>query len=286
MFFTDFLPFKEYFTVRVIIQPDYETASTWAAAHVALQMRKINPTPERLFTLGLPTGSTPIGMYRELIRLYREGVVSFANVVTFNMDEYIGLPENHPQSFHAFMWENFFDHIDIRPENTHIPDGNARDLDMECSRYEAEIARLGGIDIFIGGVGTDGHIAFNEPGSSLTSRTRVKTLTLDTRIANSRFFNNDPEKTPRTALTVGVGTIMDARQVMFIITGANKARSLHQGIECGINHMWTVSALQLHPKAIVVCDDDATLELKVGTVRYFKDIEQAVPDPREMLKQI
>ena len=237
MFFTDFLPFKEYFTVRVIIQPDYETASTWAAAHVALQMRKINPTPERLFTLGLPTGSTPIGMYRELIRLYREGVVSFANVVTFNMDEYIGLPENHPQSFHAFMWENFFDHIDIRPENTHIPDGNARDLDMECSRYEAEIARLGGIDIFIGGVGTDGHIAFNEPGSSLTSRTRVKTLTLDTRIANSRFFNNDPEKTPRTALTVGVGTIMDARRVFMLVTGKEKAGIFAKAVEGPVTAM-------------------------------------------------
>jgi glucosamine-6-phosphate deaminase len=277
---------QELSAVRVIIQPDYDSASSWAAAYVALQIRNCHPTPERPFVLGLPTGSSPLGMYRELIRLNREGTVSFAHVVTFNMDEYIGLPEDHPQSYHTFMRENFFRHIDIPRDNIHILNGNAPDPEEECARYEAEIARFGGIDLFVGGAGADGHIAFNEPGSSLTSRTRNKMLTCDTISANSRFFQNDPERVPHSALTVGVGTIMDARQVMLIITGMNKARALHMGVECGVNHMWTISALQLHPKALIVCDDDATLELKVGTVRYFKDIERSRPDPGERLKKI
>lgn len=269
--------------MRVIIQPDYEAVSSWAAANVALKIRKSNPTSDHPFVLGLPTGSTPSGTYRELIRLHREGVVSFANVVTFNMDEYAGLPEDHPQSYHSFMRENFFRHIDIPRENVNIPDGNAPDLARECKEYERKIARYGGIDLFIGGTGPDGHIAFNEPGSSLVSRTRVKTLTPDTIAANSRFFGDDPEKVPRTALTVGIGTIMDAREVMLIVTGMNKARALCMGIEGGVSHMWTLSALQLHPKAVIVCDEDATLELKVGTVRYFKNAESAELDPRNML---
>lgn len=272
--------------MRVIIQPDFPVASSWAAAYVALQIRKCNPAPGRPFVLGLPTGSTPLGMYRELIRLHRAGTVSFANVVTFNMDEYVGLPEDHPQSYHSFMWDNFFSHIDIRRENVNILDGNAPDLERECERYEEKMARYGGIDLFVGGVGPDGHIAFNEPGSSLTSRTRIKTLTRDTIAANSRFFGNDPEQVPRTALTVGVGTIMDARRVLLIVTGMNKARALHMGVECGVNHMWTISTLQLHPKALIVCDDDATLELKVGTVRYFRDIERPELDPRNLLKEL
>ena len=270
--------------MRVIIQPDSNAVSSWAAAHVVLSIRTFQPAPGRPFVLGLPTGSTPLGMYRELIRLHREGLASFANVVTFNMDEYAGLPEDHPQSYHTFMWENFFRHIDIPRENVNILDGNAPDPERECAEYEDKIARCGGIELFVGGAGPDGHIAFNEPGSSLTSRTRVKTLTSDTILANSRFFDNDPNLVPRTALTVGVGTIMDARQVMLVVTGMNKARALSMGIEGGVNHMWTISALQFHPRAVIVCDDDATLELKVGTVRYFKDIETQGLDPREQLK--
>lgn len=272
--------------MRVVIQSDYDAASSWAAAYVALRIRTFHPAPDCPFVLGLPTGSTPLGMYRELIRLHRAGVVSFANVVTFNMDEYVGLPEDHPQSYHTFMWSNFFRHIDIPRENVHILDGNAPDLERECVEYEEKIARYGGIELFIGGAGPDGHIAFNEPGSSLTSRTRMKTLTRDTIAANSRFFENDPNRVPRTALTVGVGTIMDARRVLLIVTGINKARSLCMGVEGGVNHMWTISTLQLHPHSIIVCDDDATLELKVGTVRYFKDIETAEPDPRSILRSM
>ena len=280
-------PFKQgALYVRVVIQPDYDAASSWAAAYIALMIRNFNPAPEKPFVLGLPTGSTPLGVYLELIRLHREGALSFANVVTFNMDEYVGLPEDHPQSFHTFMRERFFSHIDIPHENVHILDGNAPDPERECEEYERAIARLGGVELFVGGAGPDGHIAFNEPGSSLASRTRIKTLTRDTILANSRFFGNDPAKVPRTALTVGVGTIMDARNVLLIVTGHSKARALRMGVEEGVSHMWTISALQLHPRAVIVCDDDATLELRVGTARYYRDIERSELDPRNALKAL
>ena len=144
---------------------------------------------------------------------------------------------------------------------------------MECAEYENAIARYGGIALFLGGIGPDGHIAFNEPGSSLRSKTRIKTLTHDTLVANSRFFDNDITKVPKTALTVGVGTVMDASEVVIIACGYNKARALQKVVEEGVNHMWTASVIQMHPKGIIVCDDDATMELKVGTVKYFKDIE-------------
>lgn len=270
--------------MRVIIQKDYDVVSAWAAAFVASYLRAANTSPEKPFVLGLPTGSTPIGMYRELIKLYTKNIISFAHVVTFNMDEYVGLPEDHPMSYHTFMWENFFNHIDIKKENVKILNGNASDLQKECDEYEEKIKSYGGIDIFVGGVGPDGHIAFNEPGSSLTSRTRIKTLTMDTLIANSRFFGDDIRNVPKTALTVGVGTVMDARRVMLLVTGHNKARALHMGVEGGVNHMWTISTLQLHRHAVIVCDEEATLELKVGTVRYFKDIEAPNIDPQSMLK--
>jgi glucosamine-6-phosphate deaminase len=271
--------------VRVVILPDYDAVSSWAAAYVALTIRSFNPSRERPFVLGLPTGSTPLGMYRELIRLHREGVLSFENVATFNMDEYVGLPEDHPQSYHTFMREHFFRHINILPENIHIPNGNAPDLERECEEYERAIACFGGVELFVGGAGSDGHIAFNEPGSSLASRTRVMTLARDTLIANSRFFGNDIAKVPRIALTVGVGTIMDARNVLLIVTGSSKARALRMGVEEGVNHLWPISFLQLHPRAVIVCDDDATVELKVGTVRYFKDIEKSTTDPRDLLRE-
>ena len=248
---------------------------------IAHQCRQ--PHTRTSFVLGCPTGSSPLGMYRRLIELYKEGKVSFANVVTFNMDEYVGLPQEHSESYHSFMWNNFFSHIDIKPENVNILDGNAADLEAECKRFEDKIASYGGIDLFMGGVGPDGHIAFNEPGSSLTSRTRIKTLTQDTIIANSRFFEGNTDLVPKTALTVGVGTVMDARSVMLIVNGYNKARALQHGVEGGISQMWTISALQMHPKAIIVADEDACAELKVNTYRYFKDIEKNNLDPDTQL---
>ncbi len=260
--------------MRLIIQSDYDAVSTWTAAYIAKKINTFGPTADKPFVLGLPTGSSPVGTYKELVALNKAGKVTFKNVVTFNMDEYVGIPRDHPESYHSFMHRHLFDHIDIPTENVNILNGNAKDLEAECASYEDRIRKLGGIELFLGGVGPDGHLAFNEPGSSLHSRTRVKTLTYDTIIANSRFFDNDVKKVPKLALTVGVQTVTDARQVLIIVTGHNKARALHQIIEVGVNHMWTASVLQLHPKAVVVCDDDATEELRVGTAKYFRDIER------------
>ena len=226
------------------------------------------------FVLGLPTGSTPLETYKELIRRHKTGEVSFKNVITFNMDEYVGLPEEHPESYHSFMWNNFFKHVDIRPENVNILDGNADDLAKECADYEARIVEAGGIDLFMGGVGEDGHIAFNEPFSSLNSRTRLKTLTQDTIQVNARFFGGDISLVPKTALTVGVGTVLSAKKVLILATGHKKARAVRHGVEGSYNHQWTISALQVHPNGILVCDDPAAEELRVATYRYFKDIER------------
>ncbi len=269
--------------MRVIIQPDYERVSKWTASYVARKILDFGPTADKPFVLGLPTGSSPIGTYNELVRLNEAGTLSFQNVVTFNMDEYVGLPQEHPESYHSFMWKHLFGRIDIPKENVNILNGNAPDLAAECAGYEERIRKVGGIHLFLGGVGVDGHLAFNEPGSSLTSRTREVRLTTDTRIVNSRFFDNDPNQVPETALSVGVGTVMDAEEVLIIVNGHNKARALRQLVEEGVNHMWTGSALQMHPQGIIVCDDPATIELKVGTVHYFKDVEAANLDPAALL---
>lgn len=260
--------------MRIVILKDYDEVSQWVANYVMEKINRVNPTKERPFVLGLPTGSTPIGTYNRLVGFHREGKLSFQHVITFNMDEYVGLPEDHPQSYHHFMWEHLFKYIDIPRENINILNGNALDLEKECEEYEKKIAAVGGVDLFLGGIGPDGHIAFNEPGSSLTSRTRLKTLSYDTILANSRFFDNDIKKVPKMALTVGVGTVMDAKEVLIIITGFNKARALRQVVEGAISHMWTVSMIQMHQHAIIVCDDAATMELQVETVKYFKDIEK------------
>ena len=260
--------------MRLIIEPDYLTLSRWAADYVAAKIKAANPTPEKPCVLGCPTGSSPIGLYKRLIELYKKGEISFENVVTFNMDEYVGLAEDHPESYHSFMWKHFFSHINIKKENIHILNGNAKNLEEECANYEKAIKDAGGIDLFLGGVGQDGHIAFNEPGSSLTSVTRKKELTSDTIIANSRFFDYDLDKVPRVALTVGVGTVMAAKEVLIVCNGHGKARALKHAVEGGVSQMWTISALQLHPHAIIVCDETATDELKVGTYKYFKDIEK------------
>ncbi|CAG8479284.1 3717_t:CDS:2 [Ambispora leptoticha] len=260
--------------MRLIIRKDYEQVSEYMASYIKSRIIEFNPTPDRPFVLGLPTGSSPIGTYKKLVEYHRRGELSFQNVITFNMDEYVGLPRDHPESYHSFMWNHLFKYIDIKPQNVHILDGNATHLDAECLRFEEKIKAVGGIELFLGGIGPDGHIAFNEPGSSLKSRTRVKTLAYDTILANSRFFNGDISKVPRMALTVGVGTVMDAREVAVIISGAHKALALAKCIEEGVNHMFTVSAIQLHPKALIACDEDATLELHVKTVKYFTSIER------------
>lgn len=260
--------------MRLIVLKDYDEVSNWAARYVADRINGHAATGrKRDFVLGLPTGSSPVGLYRRLVELHASGSLSFSRVTTFNMDEYIGLHEDHPRSYHSFMKEQLFSLVDLAPGKTNLPDGNAPDLEAECARYEAAIAAAGGVDLFVGGVGSDGHLAFNMPGSSLASRTRVKTLTAATRLANARFFDGNPEAVPATALTVGVGTIMDAKEVLIIASGQNKARALRHAVEEGVNHLWPLSCLQLHPSALLVCDEDATMELKAGTVQYFNEIE-------------
>jgi glucosamine-6-phosphate deaminase len=257
--------------MQLIIHKNYEKVSRWTANYIADKINDYNPSKSRPFVLGLPTGSSPEGTYKELVKLYKGGKVSFENVVTFNMDEYVGLPEEHPQSYHAFMHNHFFRHINIDKNNIHIPNGNAAGLEKECQEYEEKIRQFGGIQLFLGGMGVDGHIAFNVPGSSLSSRTRLVNLNFDTILANSRHFENDVEKVPKQAITVGVQTVFDAREVVVIVNGYKKARALQKVVEEGISHIWTLSALQLHPNATIVCDEEATMELKVGTVKYFSE---------------
>ncbi len=260
--------------MRLIIENTPQQVAQWAADYIIRNINEKQNLTSSPFVLGLPTGSTPLLTYQELVRRHKAGDVSFANVITFNMDEYVGLPQEHPESYHSFMWSNLFSHIDIKPENVNILNGNAVDLAKECADYEARIVEAGGIDLFMGGVGEDGHIAFNEPYSSLNSRTRLKSLTEDTIAVNARFFGGDISAVPTTALTVGVATILDSKSLLILATGANKARAVRHGVEGAYNHQWTISALQVHPNSILVCDDGAVGELKVSTYRYFKSIER------------
>ena len=260
--------------MRLVIQPNYDLLSEWAANYVAKRINEFGPKEGTPFVLGLPTGSSPLGMYRNLIKLHKEGKVSFRNVVTFNMDEYVGIPEDHSESYHTFMWKNFFSHIDIRPENVNILNGNAEDPEAECREYEEKIVKAGGIDLFLGGVGENGHLAFNEPYTSLNSRTHVQTLTYDTLVVNSRFFNNDVNQVPKQAMSVGIATVLDSKEVVILALGPKKAAAVQHCVEGSYNHVWPISALQIHPAGIMVCDDQAATEIKVATYRYFKEAEK------------
>lgn len=269
--------------MRLIIKNNYNDCAKWTADYIAGKITTANPTKDKPFVLGLPTGSTPLGVYSRLIELYQKKLISFENVITFNMDEYYGLDENNPQSYHYFMQTNFFSKIDIKKENIHILDGTVSDPQKECQHYEDMIKEAGGIDIFLGGCGGDGHIAFNEPGSSLTSRTRMKTLTEDTIAANARFFDGDTTKVPKTALTVGIGTITDAKEVLIMMTGLSKADALQHAVEESVSQMWPVTILQMHKSAIIITDDACTDKLRVGTVKYFSGIEAKINDSYERL---
>ena len=261
--------------MRLLIHKDYENACRWTADYIIKRINAFAPSKEKPFVLGLPTGSSPLGIYKELIAANRKGKVSFSHVITFNMDEYLGLPADHPQSYKRFMKDNFFDAIDIKGENIHILDGMAHDPEAECRAYEEAIKAAGGIELFLGGTGVNGHIAFNEPGSSFSSRTRVVTLTDDTRKANARFFGDDPAKVPERALTVGIGTVMDAREVLIIVSGRQKAKALQAAVEGEVSEQCPLSCLKKNEKAIIVCDEEAAEELKFGTVRHFQEIEKA-----------
>lgn len=259
--------------MRLIPLKDTAQVGKWAARHIVQRINAFKPSATRPFVLGLPTGSTPLEAYKHLVAMHKAGEVSFKHVVSFNMDEYVGLPPEHPQSYYSFMYRNFFDLIDIPRENINLLNGNAPDVNAECRQYEEKIKSYGKVHLFMGGVGVDGHIAFNEPASSLASRTRIKTLTEETRIANSRFFGGDVSLVPKYALTVGVGTLLDAEEVMILVTGRGKAQALEAAVEGCINHLWTISCLQLHAKSVVVCDEPSTMELKVKTVKYFRELE-------------
>lgn len=272
--------------MRLIILKNKEDIGKWVAYHTAKKILEFKPTEDRPFVLGLPTGSTPMETYKSLIQLYKDGIVSFENVVTFNMDEYIGLAPDHPQSYHYFMHETFFKHVNVKKENINILDGLSTDLKKTCQDYEDKIKSYGGIKLFLGGVGEDGHIAFNEPGSSLESRTRDKELTHDTILVNSRFFDNDITQVPKVALTVGVGTLLDSEEVVIMADGYKKAAAIHNGVESGINHLWTISALQLHRKAVIVVDESAAVELKVKTYNYFKEIEAENLDINKLKEEL
>lgn len=251
--------------MRVVVCSDYDEMSLKGAEIIASLIRR-NPR----CVLGLATGSTPIGTYNELIRMHRQGDLDFSHVTTFNLDEYLRLQPNHPQSYHRFMFEKLFSQINIDPSRVHIPNGLARDLQAECEGYDAAIKEAGGIDLQLLGLGRDGHIGFNEPSSSLGSRTRVKTLTPETVKDNARFFENEGD-VPRFAITMGVGTIMDARHILLLASGEGKAEALRATVEGPISAEFTASVLQLHPRVTIVVDEQAAALLK--RKRYYLYVE-------------
>lgn len=238
--------------MEIIIQPTPEAATAIAARLIA---RLLKEKPDAV--LGLATGSTPLPLYRALVDMQ----LDWRRVRTFNLDEYLGLAPEHPQSYHHFMWENLFRHVNIRPENVHIPDGLASDVPAFCADYEARIRAVGGIDLQLLGIGSDGHIGFNEPSSSLASRTRIKTLTQRTRADNARFFASADE-VPSHVITMGIGTIMEARTNLLLAFGAKKAQALAEAAEGPVTAMNPASALQLHPDTRVCLDEAAATQLK------------------------
>lgn len=253
--------------MRVIIEKDSEAAS-FRAAEVVTSMVRQKPAA----VLGLATGSTPLQIYQELVRQHQSQKLDFSQITTFNLDEYVGLAPTDPNSYRYFMRYHLFDHINVAPENTHVPDGRALDFDVYCEQYERMIRDAGGIDLQILGIGRDGHIAFNEPGSSLGSRTRLKTLTSETIKDNSRFFGGE-DKVPRLAITMGVGTILETRKCLLVALGENKAHAVSQAVEGPVTAQVTASALQLHPDVTVVLDEGAARHLKRKS--YYEEVEQS-----------
>lgn len=253
--------------MRVIVAKDANEVSRQAGQFVAAVVRR-RPT----CVLGMATGSTPLGLYRELIRMHQEEGLDFSRVVTFNLDEYVGLSATHSQSYRMFMQKNLFDHINVDVRNTHVPDGRALDFEVFCEHYEKLIRDEGGIDLQILGIGTDGHIAFNEPGSSLGSRTRLKTLTAETVRDNARFFGSEQE-VPRLAITMGVGTILESRQCLLLAHGASKAGAIRDTIEGPVTAQVTASALQMHRDVVTIVDAEAGRLLERRD--YYREVEDA-----------
>ncbi len=255
--------------MEVIIKSKYDQMSR-AAAQVVADVLNAKPNA----VLGMATGSTPLGLYKELVRMHRDEGLDFSQVTTFNLDEYVGLPVDHDQSYHYFMHENFFQHVNVPKQNIYIPSGTTNNYHAFCQWYEHRIQQCGGIDIQILGIGSDGHIAFNEPTSSLSSRTRLKTLAKPTIDDNSRFFDKR-EDVPIYAITMGVGTILEARQLLLVANGKGKANAIAQMIEGPVTSMITASALQLHSSVHVFIDEDAAGELKMR--EYYDWIQKKKP---------
>jgi len=255
--------------METIICETYEDMSKASARFVAAEL---NAKPN--LVLGLATGSTPLGLYQELARMHKEEGLDFSQVYTFNLDEYVGLPARHPQSYHYFMHENFFKHINIPPQNIHIPSGTTSNYRAFCEWYEQRIQQVGGIDVQILGIGSDGHIGFNEPTSSLSSRTRLKTLAKSTIDDNARFFEKR-EDVPIYAITMGVGTILEARKLVLLASGKSKAEAMAAAIEGPVTSMITASAVQLHPVTKVFLDRDAAGALKM--TEYYDWIQKMKP---------
>jgi glucosamine-6-phosphate deaminase len=248
--------------MEVLIREDYESMCREAAKVVA---STLNAKPNAV--LGLATGSTPLALYRELVRMHKEGLLDFSQVTTFNLDEYVGLSRDNKQSYHYFMHENLFRHINIAPQNIYIPSGTTDNYEAFCAWYEKRIVECGGIDLQILGIGTDGHIAFNEPSSSLGSRTRIKTLAKQTIEDNARFFEHRDD-VPIYAITMGVGTILEARKIMLLASGENKAHAVAAAVEGPITSMITASALQLHRDCTMFLDRAASRDLKM--IDYYE----------------
>lgn len=259
--------------MRVIVEPDLASVSR-AGAEIVADLIRRKPT----CVLGLATGSTPLGLYTELIRLHHDEQLDFSRIVTFNLDEYVGLGPTHPQSYRFFMQQHLFNHINIDVRNTHVPDGRALDFEAHCERYERMIQDEGGIDLQILGIGSDGHIAFNEPGSSLGSRTRLKTLTPETVRDNARFFGSEAE-VPRLAITMGIGTILESRKCLLLACGEHKAKAIRDTVEGPVTAQVTASALQLHREVVAIVDEEAGRLLERR--EYYREMERA----QLMLKQ-
>lgn len=243
--------------MEIIIKDNAQLASEAAARVVA---RLVREKPNAV--IGLATGSTPLMLYKAMIRLHQNEGLDFSQVTTFNLDEYIGLPRDHERSYCAFMWESLFSQINIKPENVNIPDGMAEDVPAFCDAYERRIVEAGGIDLQVLGIGSDGHVGFNEPTSSFASRTRIKTLTRRTVADNARFFDGDESQVPHHCITMGIGTIMDARMNLLMAFGANKAAAVAATIEGPVAAIMPASILQHHPHAKIFIDEPATAELK------------------------
>ena len=236
----------------------------WAADYVVEKINKFAPTADKKFVLGLPTGGTVVDMYACLCEANREGKVSFKDVVTFNMDEYVALAKTHPESYYAYMHRNLFDHIDIDPKSVHILNGNAANLEGECEAYETAIRHSGGIQLFLGGVGRNGHLAFNEPGTPFTSRTHKVALTKSTIEANARFFEGDLSQVPTEALTVGIGTVCDAKEVLILVQGEKKADAMRRLLEEEPTEDCPITALRRHPNATILVDQGACKDLSAS----------------------